>query len=136
MGQVWKQTFRKPILGYLLFSGIMLAAAPVYAAGMNCDVRQLSLSKDQQNALKVMRNQNRMLRNEVVRAKPSNMRAKRDLAQLLMQDRFNETAARQYVSQKYQYNAELDMQDLRMQHYFFKVLTPAQKEQWLDHCLE
>ena len=119
-----------------LLMGGLLCIHPAQAAGLNCDVRQLSLSQAQQNQLRLLRNQYRIMRDEQTRKKPSATSSRRYLVQILMQDDFNENAARQYVSQKYQYNAELDMQDLRMQHYFFKVLTPAQKEQWLDHCLE
>lgn len=125
---------KKPVCSCLLLLGLLACAQPTLAAGMNCDVRQLSLSEAQKNQLKVLRNQYRILRDEVTRNKPSATTSRRHLVQILMQDDFNEGAARQYVSQKYQYNAELDMQDLRMQHYFFKVLTPQQKQQWIRSC--
>lgn len=125
---------RKSLWMFGLLMGSLLGIQPAQAAGMNCDVRQLSLSQAQQNQLRLLRNQYRILRDEQTRKKPSATASRRYLVQILMQDDFNENAARQYVSQKYQYNAELDMQDLRMQHYFFKVLTPQQKQQWIRYC--
>ena len=127
-------THNKPLWMFGLLMGSLLCIQPAKAAGMNCDVRQLSLSQAQQNQLRLLRNQYRILRDEQTRKKPSATSSRRYLVQILMQDDFNENAARQYVSQKYQYNAELDMQDLRMQHYFFKVLTPQQKQQWIRYC--
>ena len=127
-------THNKPLWMFGLLMGSLLCIQPAQAAGMNCDVRQLSLSQAQQNQLRLLRNQYRILRDEQTRKKPSATASRRYLVQILMQDDFNENAARQYVSQKYQYNAELDMQDLRMQHYFFKVLTPQQKQQWIRYC--
>ena len=127
-------TNNKSLWMFGLLMGSLLGIQPAQAAGMNCDVRQLSLSQAQQNQLRLLRNQYRILRDEQTRKKPSATASRRYLVQILMQDDFNENAARQYVSQKYQYNAELDMQDLRMQHYFFKVLTPQQKQQWIRYC--
>ncbi len=121
---------------FSVLMGSLLCIHPAQAAGMNCDVRQLSLSQAQQNQLRILRNQYRILLNEQTRNKPSATTSRRNLVNILMQDDFNENAARQYVSKKYQYNAELDMLNLRMQHYFFKVLTPQQKQQWIRYCQE
>lgn len=135
MGIALRYTFIKPVVGGLLLTGmLMFPLQSAHATGMNCDVRQLSLSEAQKNQLRVLRNQYRLLRDDAARKKPSTASSRRNLVQILMQDDFNEHAARQYVTQKYQYNAELDMQDLRMQHYFFKVLTPTQKQEWIRHC--
>ncbi len=126
----------KTLWMFSVLMGSLLCIHPAQAAGMNCDVRQLSLSQAQQNQLRILRNQYRILLNEQTRNKPSATTSRRNLVNILMQDDFNENAARQYVSKKYQYNAELDMLNLRMQHYFFKVLTPQQKQQWIRYCQE
>ncbi|AUZ04572.2 hypothetical protein ADP71_08290 [Vitreoscilla sp. C1] len=134
MGSVMIPTLKKTTLGCVLFVSFFACMQTAHAVGMNCNTSQLGLTPTQKNQLRQLRHEYRTLRDDMTRKKPSAATARRDLVQILMQDDFNDHAARQYVSQKYLYNAELDMQDLRMQHYFFKVLTPQQKQQWLSQC--
>lgn len=127
-------TLKKTAISCVLFVGFLACTQTANAVGMNCNTSQLALTPAQKNQLRQLRNEYRVLRDDMTRKKPSAAVSRRDLIQILMQDDFNDQAARHYVSQKYLYNAELDMQDLRMQHYFFKVLTPQQKQQWLNQC--
>ena len=133
MKSVMTPTLTKTTLGCVLFASLFCVNS-AYAVGMNCNVSQLSLTASQKTQLKQLRNEYRIGRDELMRKKSSAAVSRRDFAKILMQDDFNEQAARQYVTDKYLYSASLDMQDLRMQHAFFKVLTPQQKQLWLQHC--
>ncbi|MDO4693894.1 MAG: Spy/CpxP family protein refolding chaperone [Eikenella sp.] len=126
------------IYARILFCAALLSgSALAYANGQGCDIRQLSLSADQQEQLRRLRADYRH-RSEALLMQ---MRSARQYAAggpraVLTAPNFDENLARHYVNGKYALQMQREIESLRAQHAMFQVLTPQQRQEWLLRCVQ
>lgn len=128
------------IYGFMLFP----AAETARASSMtrlddfhpNCDVRPLGLSKEQSNELRNIRKEYKKAVERATRKDERvNKNRRRDIIKILAGDKFNQDDARDYVENRYLSSMEFAVDELSIQHRFYKLLTPAQRQHWLGSCL-
>lgn len=134
-----------PALMALALTGILLGGvAQAQAAQMavqlddfqpNCDIRQLSLSPEQRNQLRSIRTEHKKALDQANR-KNDRINRQRNLMRILAADDFNESFARGYVGERYAPSMDFAVDELKIQHRFFQLLTPDQRRLWLNACLK
>lgn len=136
-----------PALMALAFAGILLGGvAQAQAAQMavqlddfqpNCDIRHLSLSPEQRNQLRSIRTEHKKALDQANRKNDRiNRNRQRNLMRILAADDFNESFARGYVGERYAPSMDFAVDELKIQHRFFQLLTPDQRRLWLNACLK
>ena len=136
-----------PALMALALAGILLGGvAQAQAAQMavqlddfqpNCDIRQLSLSPEQRNQLRSIRTEHKKALDQANRKNDRiNRNRQRNLMRILAADDFNESFARGYVGERYAPSMDFAVDELKIQHRFFQLLTPDQRRLWLNACLK
>ena len=136
-----------PALMALAFAGILLGGvAQAQAAQMavqlddfqpNCDIRQLSLSPEQRNQLRSIRTEHKKALDQANRKNDRiNRNRQRNPMRVLAADDFNESFARGYVGERYAPSMDFAVDELKIQHRFFQLLTPDQRRLWLNACLK
>ena len=136
-----------PALMALALAGILLGGvAQAQAAQMavqlddfqpNCDIRQLSLSPEQRNQLRSIRTEHKKALDQANRKNDRiNRNRQRNLMRILAADDFNESFARGYVDERYAPSMDFAVDELKIQHRFFQLLTPDQRRLWLNACLK
>ena len=136
-----------PALMALAFAGILLGGvAQAQAAQMavqlddfqpNCDIRQLSLSPEQRNQLRSIRTEHKKALDHASRKYDRINRYRlRNLMRILAADDFNESFARGYVGERNAPSMDFAVDELKIQHRFFQLLTPDQRRFWLNACLK
>jgi protein CpxP len=136
-----------PALMALALTGILLGGvAQAQAAQMavqlddfqpNCDIRQLSLSPEQRNQLRSIRTEHKKALDQANRKNDRiNRNRQRNLMRILAADDFNESFARGYVGERYAPSMDFAVDELKIQHRFFQLLTPDQRRLWLNACLK
>ena len=136
-----------PALMALALAGILLGGvAQAQAAQMavqlddfqpNCDIRQLSLSHEQRNQLRSIRTEHKKALDQANRKNDRiNRNRQRNLMRILAADDFNESFARGYVGERYAPSMDFAVDELKIQHRFFQLLTPDQRRLWLNACLK
>ena len=136
-----------PALMALALSGILLGGvAQAQAAQMavqlddfqpNCDIRQLSLSPEQRNQLRSIRTEHKKALDQANRKNDRiNRNRQRNLMRILAAEDFNESFARGYVGERYAPSMDFAVDELKIQHRFFQLLTPDQRRLWLNACLK
>lgn len=136
-----------PALMALALTGILLGGvAQAQAAQMavqlddfqpNCDIRQLSLSPEQRNQLRSIRTEHKKALGQANRKNDRiNRNRQRNLMRILAADDFNESFARGYVGERYAPSMDFAVDELKIQHRFFQLLTPDQRRLWLNACLK
>ncbi|MBP7258988.1 MAG: hypothetical protein KA993_05660, partial [Neisseria sp.] len=65
-----------------------------------------------------------------------NRNRQRNLMRILAADDFNESFARGYVGERYAPSMDFAVDELKIQHRFFQLLTPDQRRLWLNACLK
>ena len=136
-----------PALMALALAGILLGGvAQAQAAQMavqlddfqpNCDIRQLSLSPEQRNQLRSIRTEHTKALDQANRKNDRiNRNRQRNLMRILAADDFNESFARGYVGERYAPSMDFAVDELKIQHRFFQLLTPDQRRLWLNACLK
>ena len=136
-----------PALMALAVTGILLGGvAQAQAAQMavqlddfqpNCDIRQLSLSPEQRNQLRSIRTEHKKALDQANRKNDRiNRNRQRNLMRILAADDFNESFARGYVGERYAPSMDFAVDELKIQHRFFQLLTPDQRRLWLNACLK
>ena len=136
-----------PALMALALAGILLGGvAQAQAAQMavqlddfqpNCDIRQLSLSPEQRNQLRSIRTEHKKALDQANRKNDRiNRNRQRNLMRILEADDFNESFARGYVGERYAPSMDFAVDELKIQHRFFQLLTPDQRRLWLNACLK
>ena len=134
-----------PALMALALTGILLGGvAQAQAAQMavqlddfqpNCDIRQLSLSPEQRNQLRSIRTEHKKALDQANRKNDRiNRNRQRNLMRILAADDFNESFARGYVGERYAPSMDFAVDELKIQHRFFQLLTPDQRRLWLNAC--
>ncbi|UOO87438.1 Spy/CpxP family protein refolding chaperone [Neisseria arctica] len=129
------------LFGALFSSASLLSATPLSAPlddfQPNCDIRQLSLTPEQRNQLRTIRYD---YKRELDQANSKNNRISRfrhpTLMRLLSAESFNENAARDYIQARYMPSMDFAIGELKIQHRFYQLLTPMQRQQWLKACLK
>ncbi|WP_373746028.1 Spy/CpxP family protein refolding chaperone [Neisseria dentiae] len=126
--------------GYLLFLGATYAqASPMTRLDdfhPNCDVRPLGLSYAQTNELRSIRKEYKKAIEKALRKDERvNKNRRRDIIKILSSDKFNADDARDYVENRYLSGMEFAVDELSIQHRFYKLLTPSQRQYWLNACL-
>ena len=136
-----------PALMALALTGILLGGvAQAQAAQMavqlddfqpNCDIRQLSLSPEQRNQLRSIRTEHKKALDQANRKNDRiNRNRQRNLMRILAADDFNESFARGYVGERYAPSMDFAVDELKIQHRFFQLLTPDQRRLWLNAFLK
>ena len=136
-----------PALMALALAGILLGGvAQAQAAQMavqlddiqpNCDIRQLSLSPEQRNQLRSIRTEHKKALDQANRKNDRiNRNRQRNLMRILAAEDFNESFARGYVGERYAPSMDFAVDELKIQHRFFQLLTPDQRRLWLNACLK
>ena len=136
-----------PALMALALTGILLGGvAQAQAAQMavqlddfqpNCDIRQLSLSPEQRNQLRSIRTEHKKALDQANRKNDRiNRNRQRNLMRILAADDFNESFARGYVGERYAPSMDFAVDELKIQHRFFQLLSPDQRRLWLNACLK
>lgn len=136
-----------PALMALALTGILLGGvAQAQAAQMavqlddfqpNCDIRQLSLSPEQRSQLRSIRTEHKKALDQANRKNDRiNRNRQRNLMRILAADDFNESFARGYVGERYAPSMDFAVDELKIQHRFFQLLTPDQRRLWLNACLK
>ena len=136
-----------PALTALAVTGILLAGvAQAQAAQMavqlddfqpNCDIRQLSLSPEQRSQLRSIRTEHKKALDQANRKNDRiNRNRQRNLMRILAADDFNESFARGYVGERYAPSMDFAVDELKIQHRFFQLLSPEQRRLWLNACLK
>ena len=136
-----------PALMALALAGILLGGvAQAQAAQMavqlddfqpNCDIRQLSLSPEQRNQLRSIRTEHKKALDQANRKNDRiNRNRQRNLMRILAAEDFNESFARGYVGERYAPSMDIAVDELKIQHRFFQLLTPDQRRLWLNACLK
>ncbi len=64
-----------------------------------------------------------------------NKNRRRDIIKILSSDKFNADDARDYVENRYLSGMDFAVDELSIQHRFYKLLTPSQRQYWLNACL-
>lgn len=102
----------------------------------NCDVRPLSLSREQNNELKNIRKEYKKAIEKAIRKDERvNKNRRRDIIKILSSDKFNADDARDYVENRYLSSMDFAVDEFSIQHRFYKLLTPSQRQYWLNACL-
>ena len=136
-----------PALMALALTGILLGGvAQAQAAQMavqlddfqpNCDIRQLSLSPEQRSQLRSIRTEHKKALDQANRKNDRiNRNRQRNLMRILAADDFNESFARGYVGERYAPSMDFAVDELKIQHRFFQLLSPDQRRLWLNACLK
>ena len=136
-----------PALMALALTGILLGGvAQAQAAQMavqlddfqpNCDIRQLSLSPEQRSQLRSIRTEHKKALDQAnLKNDRINRNRQRNLMRILAADDFNESFARGYVGERYAPSMDFAVDELKIQHRFFQLLTPDQRRLWLNACLK
>ena len=136
-----------PALMALALAGILLGGvAQAQAAQMavqlhhfhpNCDLRQLSPSPEQRNQLRSIRTEHKKALDQANRKNDRiNRNRQRNLMRILAAEDFNESFARGYVGERYAPSMDFAVDELKIQHRFFQLLTPDQRRLWLNACLK
>lgn len=103
----------------------------------NCDVRPLGLSREQINELRSIRKEYKKAIEKASRKDERvNKNRRRDIIKILSGDKFNVDDARDYVENRYLSGMDFAVDELSIQHRFYKLLTPPQRQYWLDACLK
>ena len=136
-----------PALMALALAGILLGGvAQAQAAQMavqlddfqpNCDIRQLSLSPEQRNQLRSIRTEHKKALDQANRKNDRiNRNRQRNLMRILAAEDFNESFARGDAGERYAPSMDFAVDELKIQHRFFQLLTPDQRRLWLNACLK
>ena len=95
----------------------------------NCDIRSLNLTQDQHNAL-------RRIRNDYKQASDKAYRNRRQvIMKILAADNFDQNNARDYVETRYLSSMDFAVEELEIQHRFYHLLNPRQRQIWLSSCI-
>ncbi|MCS4533095.1 Spy/CpxP family protein refolding chaperone [Neisseria montereyensis] len=140
-------TFNRMVQTITVVSYILcLGTSFVYAAPMtsrlddfhpNCDIRPLNLSRKQRSELSAIRKEyKKALEKSMRRDDRINKNRRRDIIHILSDDRFNKEDARDYVEKRYLTSMDFAVDELSIQHRFYKMLTPQQRQYWLSACLK
>ena len=120
----------------LLLGFLALGSTAAYADQPRCDIRLLSLSEQQKLQLRDIRLQYRNNRSSAYEVQPVTQNLRRSAMSLFNQSEFNESIARHYAGEKYARYVQREVDELRLQHEFYQILTAPQKQVWLRNCLE
>lgn len=130
------QTFSLALL--IACSGYLQAAPSSQSDDFyhNCDIRQLNLSQEQQNALRRIRTEYRSAADKAYQKSIRSDRTRRqNIIKILSMETFDQNSARDYVESRYLANMDFGVDELAIQHQFYRLLSPLQRQQWLATCL-
>lgn len=103
----------------------------------NCDIRKLSLTKEQHSALRTIRDDyKKALDNAIKKSDRTKRQRRREIVKILSDETFNQDAARNYVSARYLSSIDFGIDELQIHQRIYQLLTPPQRRQWLDACLK
>jgi len=102
----------------------------------NCDIRSLNLTQDQHNALRRIRNDYKQASDKAYRKLVRTDRNRRQvIMKILAADNFDQNNARDYVETRYLSSMDFAVEELEIQHRFYHLLNPRQRQIWLSSCL-
>lgn len=102
----------------------------------NCDIRQLTLTPEQYSQLKNIRHE---YKKALDKARKANARLSHNrqavLIRILSGEHFNENMSKDYIQTRFAPSTEFAIDELKIQHRFFQILSPDQRQTWLKNCL-
>lgn len=119
-------------LGFLLSS---TSFSVIAADSNNCDIRKLELTQMQKAKLRFIRMQYKRNATNNLQHIANNTQKKDQLKYILLQPKFNEAEAKRYVLTHYMPRMQLDVDELKVQHDFLKILNKKQRHNWINNCL-
>ncbi len=131
--------YHKPWLKSLIICGTLFVPVFSYADSIqpNCDIRQLSLTPSQKAKLRFMRQEHKRALDKAVQNTQRVDKSRRaSINRILSGNNFDESQARNYVESKYEARMQFEVDELKVQHSFFQLLTPAQQQIWLQTCVK
>ena len=124
---------------------LLMAVSPAHAGPQyiklddfqaNCDIRSLNLTQDQHNALRRIRNDYKQASDKAYRKLVRTDRNRRQvIMKILVADNFDQNNARDYVETRYLSSMDFAVEELEIQHRFYHLLNPRQRQLWLSSCL-
>lgn len=135
----------KTIKTYLIASFMLSASLPAWSGPLplhlddfhrNCDIRALSLSQEQHQELKKIRNEYRRLMSNAAKRNKNSSSNRNEIIRILSAVNFDIEAAKNYIVRRDLANIDASIYELRGQHQFFQLLTPSQRTKWLNTCLK
>ncbi|WP_244895104.1 Spy/CpxP family protein refolding chaperone [Neisseria dumasiana] len=130
------------VSGWMIFNGLSSAYAGPMASTLddfhpNCDIRSLGLTREQNNELRNIRKDYKKALDKSIRKDDRILKnRRRDIIKILSSDRFNQDDARDYVEKRYISSMDFAVDELSIQHRFYKLLSPTQRQHWLNICLK
>lgn len=119
-------------LGFIFFSSSFSVIA---ADSNNCDIRKLELTQMQKAQLRFIRMQYKRNATTNLQHIANNTHKKDQLNHILLQPKFNEPEAKRYILNHYMPRMQLDVDELKVQHDFLKILNKKQRHNWINNCL-
>lgn len=127
------------LLGLFLLlpsQNVHASAVPLDDFHQNCDIRQLNLSQEQHHALRRIRLEYKQASDKAHRKMMRSDRTRRqNIIKILSGEPFDQNAARDYVENRYLSSMDFAVEELAIQHRFYRLLNQRQRQQWLDSCL-
>lgn len=133
------------IAKFLCLTAVLLANSAAHASPYvsslddfhpNCDIRQLNLSQTQQAALRRIRSEYKQATDRAYRkASRSDRTRRQNIVNILSTPAFDQNAARDYVEARYLSSMDFAVDQLSIQHRFYQLLNPQQRQLWLSSCL-
>lgn len=132
-------------LKFLPFAVLYLAAGWTQAATHsiqlddfhpNCNFRQLNLTQEQHNAMRKIRSDYKSAADKAFKKELRADRTRRkNIIEILSKPNFDQNSARDYVESRYLSSMDFAVDELTIQHRIYHLLSPGQRQIWLDNCL-
>ncbi|WP_416190467.1 Spy/CpxP family protein refolding chaperone [Neisseria sp. CCUG17229] len=129
----------------LSFAALLVCSSIIYAAPHsaqlddfhpNCNFRQLNLSQEQHSALRRIRLDYKSAADKAYKKEQRTDRTRRrNIMSILNNPKFDQNNARDYVESRYLSRMDFAVDELAIQHRIYHLLTPSQRQIWLNTCL-
>ncbi|WP_371865585.1 Spy/CpxP family protein refolding chaperone [Neisseria yangbaofengii] len=129
----------------LSFATLLVCSSVIYAAPhssqlddfhANCNFRQLNLSQEQHSALRRIRSDYKVAADKAYKKEQRTDRTRRlNIMKILTNPNFDQNNARDYVESRYLSHMDFAVDELAIQHRIYHLLSPSQRQIWLDSCL-
>lgn len=102
----------------------------------NCNFRQLNLSQEQHNTMRKIRSDYKTAADKAFKKElRADRTRRRNIIQILSKPNFDQNSARDYVESRYLSSMDFSVDELAIQHRIYHLLTPGQRQIWLNDCL-
>ncbi len=129
----------------LSFAALLMWSDVIYAAPHssqlddfhpNCNFRQLNLTQEQHSALRRIRSDYKVAADKAYKKEQRTDRTRRrNIMKILINPNFDQNNARDYVESRYLSRMDFAVDELAIQHRIYHLLSPVQREVWMNTCL-